>query len=286
MKNAMKRGILKSLKKAVFARTIESFVVKRCSAVHCVTEMERKAVKKYFPETSTFVIYNGLDLSEFSHLPPRGGLRRRLGLEFNSFVFLYLGRLHPHKGLDLTIKAFSRILQTGIEADLVVAGDAEVGSNNDWRNLAGAQGALKHTHFIGYAKGLAKQMCFSDADAMVLNSYSENFGISVAEALVCGLPVLISDQSGISDWVLQHRAGVIVPQDVARIAEAMALMIRNRQTFRALAEKARVKARADFDYREVSRRMLSQYESILYKSDSSASEPHANSTVSSQRLSS
>jgi len=263
MTNAMQRGIWKRVKKTVFLKAVESRVVTRASAVHCVTDMERKAVVKYFPRASTFVVPNGLDISEFDHLPERGRLRQRLGLNEDSFVFLYLGRLHAHKGLDLTVKAFASILRKGHGADLIVAGDPECGTDKEWKDLAKRIEASEHVHFIGHVNGMDKMACFSDADALLLNSYSENFGISVAEALLAGLPVVVSDQAGISDWVIENRAGIVVPQQIARIADAMILMIQSYEHFRTATLKAKFQARQDFDYREVATRMLAQYETIL-----------------------
>ena len=263
MTNAMQRGVLKRLKKEAFLKVVESPVITLASAVHCVTEMERKAVEAHFPKASTFVVPNGLDISEFETLPARGRLRHRLGLSTDSFVFLYLGRLHAHKGLDLTIKAFASILHNGCNADLIVAGDPEFGSDKEWRDIARDERASEHVHFIGHVSGLDKRACFADADALILNSYSENFGISVAEALVSGLPVVISDQAGISDWVIENRAGIVVPQEISRIVEAMRLMVQSPEDFRINAQTAKFRAREEFNHRAVAKRMLGQYERIL-----------------------
>ncbi len=263
MPNAMRRHMVKHLKKAVYARLIERHVVGRAAAVHCTTDMELRALREFFPNASAFVVPNGIDVEGFERLPRPGMLRKRLGISEGSHVFLYVGRLHRHKGLDLSIRALSTLACKGLDLSLIVVGGPEVGSAEEWKDLAKRLNFAHRCHFVGQVDEDRKPLYLADADTLILNSYSENFGISVAEALVCGLPVLISDNVGLADWVSENRAGMVVPQDVACIAQAAQTMVTNRKMFQDAMIGARKAAQVEFGHRVCAGRMLEEYRSII-----------------------
>jgi glycosyltransferase involved in cell wall biosynthesis len=252
-----------ALKKRVYLGLIDGPITRKCDAIHCATEMEKQAVQKYFPDVPSFVVPNGLGMNGFSRLPTRGAIRKKLGLPEDRFVFLYLSRIHPLKGLDLTIRALSTARERGCDIDLVVAGSPELGSLAPWTDVANDSGIRSHVHFVGHVDGNEKLQCLADADAFVLNSHSENFCVSVVEAVASGLPCLISDQIGLADWVSSHNAGLVVPQDANLIAESMMRMVESRDSFAGTAFKARQAAGDSFDHLAVARDMLKQYETIL-----------------------
>jgi glycosyltransferase involved in cell wall biosynthesis len=263
MPNAMRRNIVKHLKKALYTRVIERRVIGKAAAVHCTTPMELRAVRRLFPKVSAFVVPNGIDTAEFDALPRPGTVRERLRIPETDYVFLYLGRLHRHKGLDLSIRALSEVAGKGLEVTLIVAGAAEEGSDKQWRDLAERMKFAHRCRFVGQLNERDKLQYLADADALILNSHSENFGISVAEALVSGLPVLVSDQVGIADWVSENRAGMVVPQEVPLIADAARTMVVNREAFRTAMNSVRGAARSEFGRRACARRMLDQYRSVI-----------------------
>ncbi|AFM22774.1 glycosyltransferase [Desulfomonile tiedjei] len=259
MSNAMKREFLKNIKKELYRVLVESRVLERASGVHCMTEMEEKAVLRYFPGVKTFVIPNQVSVDTFTPVSEGNLFRQELNISESAFVFLYLGRLHPHKGIDLSIKAFAELAEKHANVQLIIAGGTEAGTDRQWRNLADSSGVSDRVHFLGQVAGKRKLQCFTGADAFLLNSYSENFGISCAEAIICGLPVIVSDQTGLADWVLRHQAGLVVPQDVSRITEAMLSIIDNYPSHKAHAIKSAELAREEFSPHGTATRMLQVY---------------------------
>jgi glycosyltransferase involved in cell wall biosynthesis len=124
---------------------------------------------------------------------------------------LYLGRIHPKKGCDLLVQAFAAVADPSLH--LVMAGPDETG----WRPKLEAKtsGISGRIHWTGMIAGDAKWGAFYAADAFILPSHQENFGIAVAEALACGLPVLISDQVNIFDEVQRDGAALVEPDTLA-----------------------------------------------------------------------
>jgi glycosyltransferase involved in cell wall biosynthesis len=127
---------------------------------------------------------------------------------------LFLGRIHPKKGCDLLVDAFVKLAEREPELDLVMAGPDPL----EWRAAlekgAVAAGVASRIHWPGMLRGDAKWGAFVAADAFVLPSHQENFGIAVAEALACGTPVLLSDKVNIASEIAADGAG-LMEQDTA-----------------------------------------------------------------------
>lgn len=133
------------------------------------------------------------------------------GLDSASPYLLFLSRIHPKKGVDLLIKAFSKVHTTYPHLRLVIAGPDQTGWRVELEALAATLGVAEKINWPGMLTGEAKWGAYRNATAFVLPSHGENFGIVVAEALACGTPVLISDKVNIADEVLQADAGLVAP---------------------------------------------------------------------------
>ena len=107
---------------------------------------------------------------------------------------LFLSRIHPKKGCDILIRAFARHAHEFPGLDLIMAGPDQIGWQRELEAIAHAAGVSERIHWLGMLTGDAKWGAYWSAEAFVLPSHSENFEIVVAEALACGLPVLISDK--------------------------------------------------------------------------------------------
>ena len=156
---------------------------------------------------------------------------------------LFLSRIHPKKGCDILIRAFARHARDFPDLDLIIAGPDQIGWRSELEAIALAAGISERIHWPGMLTGDAKWGAYRAAEAFVLPSHSENFGIVVAEALACGLPVLISDKVNIWREVQASGGGLVArdrDEDFARIMleflgksekEKLSLAIRARSTF-------------------------------------------------------
>jgi glycosyltransferase involved in cell wall biosynthesis len=126
---------------------------------------------------------------------------------------LYLSRIHPKKGCDLLINAFADGLAAQSDIDLVIAGPASDKYLDQLKKFAQARGVASRIHWPGMLTGDAKWGAFRDAEAFVLPSHQENFGIVVAEAMACAKAVLITDKVNIWREVAQSGAGLVEPDD-------------------------------------------------------------------------
>ncbi len=110
---------------------------------------------------------------------------------------LFLSRIHPKKGIDLLIEAFAKTSINQNDLQLVIAGPDEIGLQSELQRQAEKLGISDKITWTGMLLGDLKWGAYHCADAFILTSHSENFGIVVAEALSCHLPVLISNKINI-----------------------------------------------------------------------------------------
>ncbi len=129
-------------------------------------------------------------------------------------ILLFLGRLHPKKGCDLLIKAFVAQAHRDPDLHLVVAGPAPAALLAELRSLSGPLNETRIT-WTGMLAGDLKWGALRVAEAFVLSSHQENFGIAVAEALACNVPVLISDKVNIWREIQTDGAGLTAPDTQA-----------------------------------------------------------------------
>lgn len=128
-------------------------------------------------------------------------------------VLLFLGRLHPKKGCDILIDALPRSLDAENVISLVLAGPDQIGWEKHLR--ARAADITPRIVFTGMLQGQMKEGALASADAFILPSHQENFGMSVVEALAVGLPVLISERVNIWREIDEDRAGYVESDDLA-----------------------------------------------------------------------
>ena len=185
---------LKHLKKWLYWPWADYRVLRDARAVIFTSEEERREARK------SFWLYRAREtISPLGvEAPPRDTAVKNAFLakfpELQSTPFLlFLGRLHPKKGCDLLIDAFSRV--ANMDLALVLAGPDQIGWEKDLRTRAVSLG--RRIIFAGMLEGEMKSGAFAAADAFILPSHQENFGMSVAEALSFGVPVLISNRVNI-----------------------------------------------------------------------------------------
>lgn len=135
---------------------------------------------------------------------------------------LFLGRVHVKKGPDLLFRAFADILRdtrgdVAGDAHLVMAGPHDHPYGRAMADLVRRLNLADRVTWTGMLAGDVKWGAFHAADAFILSSHQENFGIAVAEALACGVPVLITNKVNIWREIEAHNAGLVENDDLEGI---------------------------------------------------------------------
>jgi len=150
----------------------------RANYLHATAKMEQDNIQSLGFKNLISIIPNGVDLSEVKKVKTQYGTKK----------IVFLSRIHPKKGIELLIEAW-RQLETK-EWTLEIAGN---GDEKYIENLINSCKDVKNIYFVGPKFGEHKWNFLRSADLMVLPTYSENFGIVVAEALAVGVPVITTE---------------------------------------------------------------------------------------------
>ena len=174
---------------------------------------------------------------------------------------LFLGRVHVKKGTDLLFEAFAEMLKQNSAAiadwRIVVAGPNDHAYGTEMKALAERLGIADRITWTGMLTGDLKWGAFYQAAAFVLPSHQENFGIAVAEAMACSVPVLISDKVNIWREIDQDGAGYVANDDLASTVQTLKRWLETSPADRAaMAEKARKCFQTRFDVEQTARSLI------------------------------
>ena len=251
------------LKKWLYMKMIEERNLRGAAAIHFTTEVERKFAEPLGLRVPSFVIPNGLDFREFDELPPREIARAHLGLSEIEFVITFLGALHPCKKLDVLIRGLARLVPRFSKVRLLLAG-SDKGQKTLLEKLIRQFGLDHQVNFLGFVGSEKRKQLLAATDLVTLvSSSSENFGYAAVEAMASGVPVLVSDQVGISREIEMDGAGCVVPVDEGAIAEQLERLLTNQALLTDMDRAAYFSVRKRYDIKAVARKMILAYEDIL-----------------------
>lgn len=151
---------------------------------------------------------------------------------------LYLGRLKRYKGVDLLVRAVSRLAREGLRVDFLVAGAGD--GRPELERLAKERGVEDRIIFLGFVDDRTKIDLLRSSWVHGLASPKEGWGITVLEAGACGTPTVASDSPGLREAVLDGETGLLVPHgDVGALAAAIRRLVTDRELRGRLGKGAR-----------------------------------------------
>jgi len=227
------------------------------------TNVSRAAVKRYIrvgaaPKNKIMFMPNGIDTAKFNLNKAAGQrLRNELGVD-NYFVWLAVGRFEEAKDYPNMLRAFSMIVSKKSNVVLLLVGRGSL--LEEVKKLAGALGMKDNVRFLGVRQDVPDLM--NAADAFVLSSRWEGFGLVLVEAMSCQLPVVATDSGGPREILNGGKLGHLVPPgDSEALAAAMMKMMSLPEAERqAMGRAGRAYIEANYSLEHV----VDQWE-VLYK---------------------
>ncbi len=223
---------------------VESWLARESdSLITCSASMRDEIAELFGPGLAeTTVIRNGIDAAHwpFAHRQPRTGPPE----------LLYVGRLEYEKGVQDAIAALPRIRRRHPGTTLTVAGD---GTQQDWLiECARRHRVLRATRFLGRVGHDGLLRLLHRADAAVLPSHYEPFGLAALEAAATGTPLVTSNVGGLGEAVIDGQTGVSYPpRNVSALAAAVHTVLDDPVAAQTRAMAARERLSADFDWHTV-----------------------------------
>jgi glycosyltransferase involved in cell wall biosynthesis len=249
-------GRHRALKTAAYW-AIERANVRGAAFLHATSLAEQQQIDAYGPPVVT--IANGV-----TPVPVQpeavNGLRDRARIEPDDEVVVSLGRLHPIKRLDLLAAAFAIVRQRRPRARLVIAGPDEGGYRRRVEPLF--ESVADDTRWLGPIDGEAAGALFAASRTLVQCSDSESFGMSVAEAMAAGLPVVVTDRA---PWpqVAELGLGCLVAHEPSAIANGILRILEHPAEACAMGARGKMWAREKFGWDAIGRSMREAYQLAL-----------------------
>lgn len=262
---AMQQG---RLKKRLYLALRMRRNLERAAAIHCTTHAESAAVAGFEFGAPLIVEPNGVDLRQFSGVSREQGrallaqLAARAGAELgHRKVVVFLGRLHPSKGLDVLVPAFVNSTRAGAaDAMLVLAGPQPDDATVDFvKRTADEAGMADRIVMTGLLARHERAAALVGADLFALTSYTENFGISVVEALAAGCPVIISEHVEVQEMLAGAGVGEVIAQERSAASAALSRWLEDDEHRRVAGERARTFAAEHFDWDRIAGRWADHY---------------------------
>lgn len=202
---------LKHLKKWLYWPWAEYRVLRDASAVLFTCEEERRLARQSFwlYQCNERVVNYGTSAPPENTEVQKNAFLSKFPETTGKRLILYLSRIHPKKGCDFLIDAFASIASQNNNLHLVMAGPDKTGWIPQLKKRAKSAGIANRITWAGMLNGDLKWGAFRNAEAFILPSHQENFGIVVAEALACGTPVLISNKVNIWREVINQHCGIV-----------------------------------------------------------------------------
>ncbi len=252
----------KALKKKVYSALIQRRILQKAAALHAITAEEVKHIRAFGVDNEVFMTPNGINPQEFQLLPARRELERLYPQLVGKQVVLFLGRLHPKKGLDILARAFGKVARERDDLCLLVVGPDSEGYRAEVAKILEAEGALGKVVFAGMLTGREKLAALGGADVFVLPSYSEGFSIAILEAMACGLPVVITRQCHFPE-VAAAGAGLIIEPEVGELAAALEKLLREPQLRQEMGSNGRRLVNEKFTWAKIAGQMIWLYKEAL-----------------------
>ena len=209
------------------------------------------------------VIPNGINLTNFNGIERDYDFRRQYAMD-NEKIILYVGRLVYEKGVQHLISAMPKILENYHDAKLIIAGKG--GMLDELKGQAEAMGLSNKVYFTGYLNSKQVQKMYKCADVAVFPSTYEPFGIVALEAMLAGVPTVVSDIGGLNEIVDHGINGMkSYAGNCNSIADSVISLLYDKQLAANVSKKAKQKVKEEFNWNKIAQDTHYIYEQAICK---------------------
>ncbi|MCX7140563.1 MAG: glycosyltransferase [Proteobacteria bacterium] len=245
--------------KSAWIELFERRNLAKAAVVHFTSQLEKdEATKLGLNFNATCVVPNGIEEEEICDESDKRDLPPGFPLQHQRYL-LFIGRINWKKGLDRLICALPFVA----DCHLVIMGNDEEQYQPTLVALARQKGVRERISFIGPIYGSDKRTILAHAAALILPSYSENFGNVVLESMAAGCPVVVTPEVGAAVLVLETGAGVVLDGSPEKLGRGIADLIADSERSRTMGQRGRDAVAANYTWEAIARRMETVYQMAL-----------------------
>ncbi len=249
--------------KRLYVALLERANLAKAAAVHFTSAQEAEVSDLFGTQPTRWILPLGVAAPAAGSGEPSAILLPR-----DRPILLFMSRLDPKKGLDLLIPALETLQAEGIPFHFLLCGANPQDRAYERQIYTQIQQSplVTATTIAGFVTGPEKAALITAADLFVLPSYYENFGIAVAEAMLAGLPVVISDQVYIWRDIAAGEAGWVCPCEVTALTDCLRSALQDGPERQRRGILARQVAEREYSWPAIAQRALKLYEELLWRS--------------------
>jgi len=242
------------LQKRYSLQLIEKKLIESAAAMHFTSAAEQAEAETLRLKFNSVIVPLGVGVSDEAADPHKA---------HEPFRLLYLSRIDRKKNIEGLLEAFASILKKGHRAQLSIAGSGETGYVDSLKQRAQTLGIAPQVSWLGYVEGERKATAFAEADAFVLTSYSENFGIAVVEGLAAGVPCIVSRGVATAPEIEAAGAGIVVESNPDSIAAGLEKLLAQKQALPKMSAAAKGLAARNFSLGAMGERLETLYRRVI-----------------------
>lgn len=262
--------LYKQSKKNLFLKRLWEIIIdfpilKKANGIHCTSDIEKKKIKKLNLSKKIFTIPIFISNIFFEKKREKKNKFRKIyGFSDNDFIILFLGRINFKKGIDLLIPAFDKINKKFKQTKLLMVGPNPDGYLENVINpLIKKYKINEEVSYIKpqYDKNLIE--CYKNSNLFVLPSYTENFGLTIFEAMSQKIPVVVSNQVDLAPVLKKNNLARVCNCNVDSLTEKITQVLKNKKNNQIIKKKAYKFVKENYSSSSVIKQMIEKYKLIL-----------------------
>lgn len=260
---------MKPKRKKAFLKLFVRPILNNAAAIHATCEAEYNCAIKLGLKAPVIIVPNGTNLPPENLENPGGALSKKLKSLSKQRLVLFMGRIEPIKGLDILLQSWADLTSEDNykNVNLMIAGPDERNYTRKLKSMTSKLGIDDKVFFYGMVDNDSKWLLYKQADIFILPSYSENFGLVVAEALASGTPVITTTST---PWEIleTYNAGKWVSPEKQSLTNALRqLLDMPCEKLRAMGKEGQKMVRENYSWDIIAEKLVSVYQYVLEKKD-------------------
>lgn len=253
----------KALRKKLYWHIVEKSIFASAAFIHVESEADQEDIKHYCPDAETFVSPCGVYSEKFENRTNPGYIKKKWPVFKDKKCLLYLARVDVNKGIHLLLKAYSKLLMSNSDYNLLIVGPDYYGTTDKMKSLSRKVGIENRVIWAGMVSDQERIWIMQDCDIYVLPSMSENFAISVLEAMFCSKPILTTTSTPWKELQL-HNAGIVTHPTVDGIYRGLMRMLSlDYDALNQLGLNAYLLAKLKYEWSTIAKSLVGEYESVI-----------------------
>ena len=241
-------------------------LLRDASKVIALSEVEAEQYRSMsVPEEKIAIIPNGIDLSEYAELPPKGSFKKKFNVPEDKKIVLYLGRIHKIKGIDFLVRAYAYLVNKMHfeDAVLVIAGPDD-GYLKEVKELTATLRISKNVFFTGLLSEKDKIAAYVDANIVVNVEPINVYGLVPLEAAACETPVIVSKGNAIKNIMHEGKFGFSVKYgDIYELARILRKVIVDDDLLKRMGQNGRKFVFANLGWTKQVEKLEKVYEEVV-----------------------